>query len=246
MKMTVKEVSDLTGASVRTLHYYHSEGILIPREVSQNNYRYYDEDNLKKLQNILFLRELDFSIQEIKHILSDPNYDQIDSFKKQRSLLLLKRNRLDNLITLLDKKIKGESNMNFKPFDIKKIEERKKLYGEEVKERWGNTPAYSQSNNKTDHYTSENWEAIHNEAENIYTGFIENMDKSPEAPEVQELVLKWQQHISNHYYDCTKEILSGLGLMYVHDERFKENIDEHHEGLAQFMSDSIRIYCLSK
>ncbi|MBC3795541.1 MerR family transcriptional regulator [Acetobacterium tundrae] len=244
MKMTVKEVSYLTGASVRTLHYYHSEGILIPSEISQNKYRYYDEDNLKKLQNILFLRELDFSIQEIKHILLDPNYDQIESFTKQRNLLLLKRDRLDNLITLLDKKIKGENNMNFEPFDMKKIEEMKTTYEKEVKERWGNSLAYTQYENKTDHYTPENWEEIHNEAENIYTDFIKNMNKSPEDPEVQELVAKWQQHISNHYYDCTKEILSGLGLMYIHDERFKENIDEHHEGLAQFMSDSIRIYCL--
>ena len=106
MKMTVKEVADLTGVSVRTLHFYHSEGILVPGEIAQNKYRYYDDNNLKRLQNILFLREMDFPIQEIKHILSDPNYDQIDSFKKQRNLLLLKRNRLDSLINLLDKKIK--------------------------------------------------------------------------------------------------------------------------------------------
>lgn len=186
MKMTVKEVADLTGVSVRTLHYYHSEGILIPGEIAQNRYRYYDEENLRKLQNILFLRELDFPIQEIKSILSDPNYDQIDSFKKQRRLLLLKRNRLDSLINLLDEKIKGEATMNFKPFDMKEIENNKKAYEKEVKERWGQTSAYAQSQQKTSGYTPENWEEIHQETETIYAGFVKNMDKAPEDQSILE------------------------------------------------------------
>ena len=71
---------------------------------------------------------------------------------------------------------------------------------------------------------------------------IANMEKDAADPAVQELVAKWQDNITRHYYDCTKEILAGLGLMYVHDERFKENIDNHAEGLAQFMSDAIGIY----
>lgn len=242
MKITVKEVANLTGVSVRTLHYYHREGILMPCEVTQNKYRYYDETNLKQLQNILFLRELDFSIGEIKGILADPSYDEMDSFKKQRHLLLLKRSRLDKLIALLDKKLQGEETMNFKPFDMKDIEANQKKYEKETKERWGNTNAYSQSQQKTKGYTPENWEAIHNETEAIYAGFVANMDKAAADPTVQDLVTQWQNNITKHYYDCTKEILSGLGLMYVHDDRFKENIDAHAPGLAQFMSDAIEIY----
>lgn len=149
MKMTVKEVATLTGVSVRTLHYYHREGILIPSEVTENKYRYYDAANLAQLQNILFLRELDFSIQEIKGILADPDYDERDAFKKQRHLLLLKRRRLDKLIALLDQKLEGEKTMNFKPFDMTEIEANKKQYETEVKERWGKTDAYRQSQLKT-------------------------------------------------------------------------------------------------
>ena len=242
MKMTVKEVATLTGVSVRTLHYYHREGILIPSEVTGNKYRYYDAANLAQLQNILFLRELDFSIQEIKGILADPDYDEMDAFKKQRRLLLLKRRRLDKLIALLDQKLEGEKTMNFKPFDMTEIEANKKQYETEVKSRWGKTDAYSQSQQKTNNYTADNWEAIHNEAEAIYAGFVTHMDKDVSDPAVQDLVAQWQAHITRHYYDCTKEILSGLGLMYVHDDRFKANIDTHAEGLAQFMSDAIGIY----
>ncbi|MBC3901235.1 MerR family transcriptional regulator [Acetobacterium malicum] len=242
MKMTVKEVATLTGVSVRTLHYYHREGILIPSEVTGNKYRYYDAANLAQLQNILFLRELDFSIQEIKGILADPDYDEMDAFKKQRHLLLLKRRRLDKLIALLDQKLEGEKNMNFKPFDMTEIEANKKQYETEVKERWGKTDAYRQSQQKTNGYSPDQWEAIHTEAEAIYAGFVAKMDQDAAAPEVQELVAQWQAHISRHYYECTKEILAGLGLMYVHDDRFKANIDTHAEGLAQFMSDAIGIY----
>lgn len=242
MKMTVKEVANLTGVSVRTLHYYHREGILIPCEVTENKYRYYDEHNLKQLQNILFLRELDFSIQEIKGILVDPNYDEMDSLKKQRHLLLLKRIRLDKLISLLDQKLQGEETMNFKPFDMKDIEENQQKYEQETKERWGNTDAYRQSEQKTKGYTPENWATIHNETEAIYASFVANMNKDAADPVVQDLVVQWQNNITKHYYDCTNEILAGLGLMYVHDDRFKENIDEHAKGLAQFMSDAIGIY----
>ncbi len=242
MKMTVKEMATLTGVSVRTLHYYHREGILIPSEITENKYRYYDTANLTQLQNILFLRELDFSIQEIKGILADSDYDEMDAFKKQRHLLLLKRCRLDKLIALLDQKLEGETTMNFKPFDMTEIEANKKQYETEVKERWGKTGAYRQSQQKTDSYTPENWEAIHKEAEAIYAGFVTHLDKDAADPAVQELVAEWQAHITRHYYDCTKEILSGLGLMYVHDDRFKANIDTHAEGLAQFMSDAIGIY----
>ncbi|MBI4857495.1 MAG: MerR family transcriptional regulator [Acetobacterium woodii] len=242
MKMTVKEVANLTGVSVRTLHYYHREGILIPCEVTENKYRYYDATNLEQLQNILFLRELDFSIQEIKGILADPNYDEMDSFKKQRHLLQLKRNRLDKLIALLDQKLQGEETMNFKPFDMKEIEENQRKYQKETQERWGNTDAYHQSEQKTKGYTPENWAAIHNETEAIYASFVANMDKDTADPIVQDLVVQWQNNITKHYYNCTNEILAGLGLMYVHDDRFKENIDEHATGLAQFMSDAIGIY----
>lgn len=242
MKMTVKEVATLTGVSVRTLHYYHREGILIPSEITENKYRYYDTTNLSQLQTILFLRELDFSIQEIKGILADPDYDEMDAFKKQRHLLTLKRCRLDKLIALLDQKLEGEKTMNFKPFDMTEIEANKKQYETEVKERWGKTGAYRQSQQKTDSYTPENWEAIHNDAEAIYAGFVRHLDKDASDPAVQALVAEWQAHITRYYYDCTKEILAGLGLMYVHDDRFKANIDTHAEGLAQFMSDAIGIY----
>lgn len=242
MKITVKEVANLTGISVRTLHYDHSEGILIPFKITSNSYRYYDKTNLERLQHILFLRELEFSISEIKKILENSDYHQKYALEKQRKLLILKRNRLDNLITLLDQKIKGEENMSFNAFDITKIEEAKKKYSKEVAERWGTTEAYTQIQIKANDYITGDWKKIQEESEEIYKDFVSNMDESPENLTVQKLVARWQHHISKNYYDCNNEILAELGLMYVSDERFTQNIDKRCEGLAQFMSDAIGVY----
>ncbi|MGL4606913.1 MAG: MerR family transcriptional regulator [Eubacteriaceae bacterium] len=242
MRLTVKKVAELTGISVRTLHYYHKEGILIPKEVTETGYRLYDEKNLEQLQQILFLREVDFSIKEIKRILYSSDYNPAEVLRKQRELLLLKRIRLDNLIKLLEKNLKGNRMMSFKEFDMEKIDAVKNKYAAEVNERWGGTKAYKESQSKTKNYSSSDWEKINCEAEGIYHEFILNKSLPPEAPEVQELVEKWKNYISKNFYACNNEILKGLGEMYVADERFTKNIDQHCEGLAQFMSDAIRIY----
>lgn len=242
MKITVKEVATLTGISVRTLHYYHSEGILIPHEVNNAGYRYYDRNNLETLQQILFLRELDFPIKEIKKIMAHPDFNPKDALKKQRHLLALKRDRLDNLITLLDKKIRGEKEMSFKAFNMNEIKKAKEDYGNETKERWGESDAYTQSQRKTKNYTESDWETIHNEAEEIYDKFVKAMEQGPNSSEAQLQVKNWQAHISRNFYECTNEILAGLGLMYVGDERFTKNINAHKEGLAEFMSKAIEIF----
>ena len=116
-------------------------------------------------------------------------------------------------------------------------------YSDEAKEKYGNTKEYSESKKLTDGYTKEDWDKIQNEADDIYSKFIENMDKAPNDKVVLEIVMLWQQHISKYYYNCTNEILSGLGQLYVNDERFTENIDKSKTGLAQFISSAIKAYC---
>lgn len=116
--MTVKQVSTRTGISVRTLQFYDEIGLLRPTEVTNAGYRLYDDRALEKLQQILFFKELDFSLKEIKAILEDPRFDQAAAFAKQRQLIQLKRDRLDKLLGLLDRLIQGEHDMEFKEFDL--------------------------------------------------------------------------------------------------------------------------------
>lgn len=243
MKLSISETAKLSGVSVRTLHYYDQIGLLKPSEITESGYRYYNDESLELLQQILFYRELDFSLKEIQKFLFHPNYDKTEALKKQKELLLLKEKRLKTLIHLIDNRLKGENDMSFTEFNMKEIDEAKASYAKEAKERWGSTDAYKESIQKTDSYTPEEWAKIKAESNDIMSGFAKLLGSAPDSEEAQVLVKRWQKHISKHYYHCTKEILAGLGLMYVSDEKFLKNIDTFGVGTAQFMSDAIAVYC---
>lgn len=241
--MKISEVAKLSGVTVRTLHYYDEIGLLKPSKTTEAGYRMYSIEDLEKLQQILFFRELDFPLNEIKKIMINPNYDKIEALNKHKELLIEKRKRIDGLITLIDKTIKGDNNMSFKEFDNSKIEENKRKYAEEVKKRWGNTDAYKEYEKKTGSYDKNSWNTINEEMAEILKEFADNRDKDVNSDIVQSLVEKWRGYITLNFYNCTKEILSCLGLMYIGDERFKENIDKYGEGTAEFMAKAIEIYC---
>lgn len=138
---TISQVAELTGVSTRTLQYYDEIGLLKPSELTQSGYRLYNDEALQKLQQILFFKELGFKLKEINEILQKPDFDKIATFKKQKELLLLKRNRTDRLIQLLDRLEKGEQCMSFKEFDlsdyIKALEDFKANNTNEVLKHFG-------------------------------------------------------------------------------------------------------------
>lgn len=243
MQYTVSEIAKLTGVSVRTLHYYDEIHLLSPSQVSEAGYRYYDEAALAHLQQILFYRELDFNLKTIANIMNAPNYRKEEALEKQKQLLLLKRQRLDNIITLLDANLKGESNMSFKEFDTTKIEQEKAKYAAEVKEKWGDTMAYQESQEKTKSYSKDDWNQVMSGMDDLLKNFAANVNEAPDSKVVQELVGQWQQFITDHYYNCTKEILKGLGQMYVADERFTSYMDKFATGTASLVSQGIEVYC---
>lgn len=241
--MKINEVAKISGVTVRTLQYYDKIDLLKPNSISDNGYRIYNEESLEILQQILFFRELDFPLKEIKEIINNPDFDKSEALINQKNLLTKKRNRLNNIINLLDSKIKGEDNMSFKEFDISEIEETKKKYAKEAKEKYGSTSAYKEYEEKSKNYNNEKWQEVNGMCNDILKEFADNRESDPSCDKAQELVKKWQDYITNNFYKCTKEILAGLGLMYVNDERFKENIDKNGEGTAEFLSKAIEIYC---
>ena len=241
--MKISEVAKLSGVTVRTLHYYDEIGLLKPSKTTEAGYRMYSIEDLEKLQQILFFRELDFPLNEIKEIMINPKYDKIEALNKHKELLIEKRKRIDGLVTLIDKTIKGDNNMSFKEFDNSKIEENKRKYAEEVKNSWGNTDAYKEYEKKTSSYDGNSWNEINEGMVEILKEFADNREEYPNSDIIQSLVEKWQSYITSNFYNCTKEILSCLGLMYIGDERFKENIDKYGEGTAEFMAKAIEIYC---
>lgn len=138
---TIGQVTKLTGVSARTLQYYDEIGLLKPSQLTASGYRLYDDEELQKLQQILFFKELGFKLKEIKELISQPNFDTIAAFKKQKKLLLLKRNRIDKLIQLLNRLEKGEHCMSFKEFDlsdyIEALENFKNNSTDDVIKHWG-------------------------------------------------------------------------------------------------------------
>lgn len=240
MRLSVSEMARLCGVSVRTLHYYDQIGLLCPETSVDSGYRWYGESDVERMQQILFFRELDFPLRDIKAVLADPHYDKQEALRRQRHLLQLKRARLDRLLALLEANLKGEQTMEFQGFDAAELESARRQYADEAKARWGHTDAWRQSQAKT--HTDRDRAAQAEEMNRIFAQVAALRDTDPASAEAQALVREWQTFISTHYYECTREILAGLGQMYTADGRFQENIDRFGEGTAAFFAAAIAAY----
>ena len=145
---TVKQVSDLTGISVRMLHYYDEIGLLKPSSVTEAGYRLYDIEALVTLQQILFFKELDISLKEVKEIMGSPYFDKMQALENQKKLLIMKRDRLNDLVELINKTLKGENTMSFKEFDMSEyynvLEEFKKENRDKVIKTWGSVDKFDE------------------------------------------------------------------------------------------------------
>ena len=238
---TVREVSDLTGVSIRTLHYYDEIGLLPPSSSTNAGYRMYDDESLRRLQSILLFRELEFPLKDIKQMINSPDFDQAKALDDQIKLLELRREHLDRLIDLAYRlKLKGETDLSFKEFDKSKIEAYQKL----AKETWGDTDAYKEYEEKK---ASQSEVDQRRNAENmmdIFYEFGDMKDKDPADPAVQAQVKKLQDFITENYYTCTDTILAGLGKMYTAGGDMTANINAAGgKGCAEFVAKAIEEYC---
>ena len=236
---TVSEVSRLTGISVRTLHHYDAIGLLHPTAVTKAGYRMYDDAALCRLQSILLFRELKFPLKEIKTMLDSPSFDPSEALAQQIHLLELQRRHIDELISFAREiQEKGVKPMAFHAFDNKDLEQ----YKAEVKERWGETRAYQEYEQKQ--RDGQDFAAGTAQLMGAFAKLGSMKELTPDNPQVQEQVGVLQRVITENFYTCTPEILSGLGEMYTADERFRENIDRAGgEGTAEFARRAIAAYC---
>ena len=239
--MTVKQVSRLSGVSIRTLHYYDEIGLLIPAVTTEAGYRLYDDTNLSRLQQILLYRELDFSLKEIAAILDSPRFDRNRALEQQIELLETRRERIERLIAFAGTlKTKDGDHMNFDVFDRRKMD----AYAAEAKKKWGDTEAYREYAQKTADYSGDKQREIASGLMDIFREFGAMPDKQPESAAAQEQVGKLQAYITANYYTCTKQILRGLGQMYAAGGEMTENIDSAGgEGTAAFAAKAIEVFC---
>jgi len=239
MHRNIGETAALAGVSVRTLRYYDEIGLLEPCLVTEAGYRMYDESALQRLEQILFYRALEFPLSDVRYILDAPDADRKSMLEKQMEQLRLKRDRLNALIRLTEESIKGGKTMSVQKSDRAAIVQAEERYAAEAEARWGKTDAWRQSAQKTSGYDDKAWARIQAEADEILMCAASMRALDPASPAAQEIVERWRKHISRYYYDCSAEILKGLGIMYQADERFSSYLDRYGEGTAGFLAAAI-------
>ena len=239
--MTVNEVSKLTGVSVRTLQYYGTIGLLKPNKYTESGYRLYDDSAIERLQQILLFKELEFSLKEINEIIDAPDFDQSKALENQIELLTLKKERLEKIINFARELRNGGINeMDYTVFDEKKIDE----YKERAKKQWGSTDAYKEYEEKSKGWADGEEKNLASAMMKLFAEFGQMKDLDPGSAEVQAQVKKLQDYITANFYNCTNQILAGLGQMYTADGEFTENIDKAGgAGTANFAAKAIEIYC---
>lgn len=231
--MTVNEVSKLTGVSIRTLQYYDKIGLLKPTGRTDAGYRLYDDTALEKLQQILLFRELEFPLKEIKNIMESPSFDRKKALEQQITMLTLKKEHLENLISFARGiKAVGVKNMDFSAFDTKKLDE----YAEKAKEFYGKTPEYREYEEKAKGRSRQQEEELQARLLGIFAEFGGIRQENPASEQAKKLVQKLQDFITEHFYNCTDDILKMLGKMYAGGREFTENIDNvGGTGTAEFV-----------
>jgi DNA-binding transcriptional MerR regulator len=240
----VKQAAKLAGVSVRTLRHYDEIGLLVPKRRSAAGYRLYGDDELLRLQQICIGRELGLPLEAIRKSLDEASFDQRSALKAQRQLLVGRAQTTAAMIRAIDAALSMLDNRNEEAMSAKQLFEGfdSSKYDAEVKERWGNTQAYTESKKRTGRYGVKEWQAINAEQAAIYSAAAEAMHegKQPGDKSVSDIAERHRLMIDRWFYPCSSAMHCALAQMYESDGRFAENIDKFAAGLHVFLSAAIR------
>ena len=241
--LTVHEVSELAGISVRTLHHYDAIGLLRPRERTEAGYRLYDEQDLVRLQQILLFRELEFPLADIRRIVESPDFDQNKALEQQIELLKLKREHIDNLIGMAKATMKRSvTTVSFEAFDTKKMDE----YAAQAKASWGDTPEWAEYEKKRKGRSKQDEVDKGKQLLELFAPFgaMAAQGIDPASDEARSQAATIQEFITEHFYACSNETFAQLGIMYGAGGEFTDNIDAAAgPGAAKFAAKAIELYC---
>ena len=245
MKYTVKQLANLAGVSARTLHYYDEIALLKPAAYGENSYRYYDDAAVLRLQQIMFYRELEFSLSDIQTILDRPDFDVARALVAHRTVLQRRAARFERLIHTIDRTLehlKGATTMNQAELFEGFTDAQQAQYEQEVRKRWGDEPATVESFKRWASYSAAQKDQIKAEGSALYQALVAAMGKGYASPEVQALIARWHQHL-RYFYEPTPEILRGLGQGYAEHPEFRATFQKFHPDLPDFLQQAIAYYC---
>ncbi len=249
MEYTVQRLGKLAGVSTRTLRYYDEIGLLKPGRINSSGYRIYGRDEVDRLQQILFYRELGVSLEHIRSIVTAPGFDGAVALRAHYAQLLDKRAQLDQLIRNVEKTIavtEGRITMSdqekFEGFKQKLIDDNERQYGREIREKYGDE-AVERSNAKVKGMTKEQHEEVTRLTAEVNETLAEAFKTGDPAGELAQRAAELhKQWLCFYWSEYSKEAHAGLAQMYVDDERFRAYYDEHQPGTAEFLRDAIRVY----
>jgi DNA-binding transcriptional MerR regulator len=242
---TVGAVARLAHTSVRALHHYDAIGLLRPSGRSRAGYRVYTSADLERLQQILFFRELGFSLEDIGRILGDRGFDRRAALVAQRALLVEKGERLRAMVALVDRTLASmEGGKTMKPEEMFEVfgDFDPRAHEEEAERRWGKTDAYAESKRRTQRYGKDDWKAIRDEMSAIDAAWVAAMEAGarPTDAVAMDVAERARLQIDRRFYPCSHAMHEGLGNMVVSDARFTERYEKLRPGLAQFVCEAIR------
>jgi DNA-binding transcriptional MerR regulator len=240
---TVKQLSKIAGITPRTLHYYDEIGLLKPSRVGANGYRYYGEEALLRLQQILLYRELDLPLEDIKEIMGRRDFDVPAALEKHKQELGKRILRLERLIVTVDQTLdhlKGKKAMSEKQLFEVFSEEQQAEYEKEAMQMY-DPETVKASNKRWKSYTTAEKQRIGEEGNAVYQDLILAMPKGAASPEVQACIERWRKHMQ-YFWVPNDEQLLGLANLYNDDPRFKANFDKVHPDLAAFMRSAVSVY----
>ncbi len=240
---TVKRLSKIAGITPRTLHYYDEIGLLKPSQVGDNGYRYYGEESLLRLQQILLYRELGIPLDRIRGILGHQDFDVLTALENHKQELRKRIEHIERLITTVDRTIshlKGNQDMNDKLYFEGFSEEQQAEYEKEAMQMY-DPETVKASSKKWKSYTAAEKEHIFAEANALYLDLIASISKGPASPEAQAGVERWRQHMA-YFWVPNNEQLLGLADLYNDDPRFKATFDKMDPRLAEFMREAVKVY----
>lgn len=253
MEYTIQKLGQLAGVSTRTLRYYDEIGILKPARINSSGYRIYGREEVDRLQQILFYRELGFSLEQIGSIVNDPSFDGTRALIEHRERLLERRQQLDALIANVDKTIamkEGRFKMTdrekFEGFKKKLVEDNEKNYGEEIREKYG-VDTVNRSNAKVLNMTEEEHQELQRLEREMFSALQAGMEAGDPAGEAAQKAADLHKRWLTFFWDpYSPEAHAGLVEMYVADERFKAYYDNQGSGTAEFLRDAVLIYTGAK
>ena len=241
---TVSQLSRMAGISIRTLHHYDKIGLLKPARRAESGYRYYGKQELYRLQQILFFKELEFPLKKIRQILDDPDFELLGALNYQKKELLKRRERLNVLLNTLDKTIKQIEEENEMVTEEEMYEgfsrEQQEEYKREIREKY-DPELVKESKENLKKMTRKEFSELKEEGILIARELAELMHRPKEDEEVQALV-KRHYEMNNKYFETSAEVYKGIADLYVQDSRFAEYYDKHKKGLAKFLRDAIHYF----